>query len=98
MPSSEGAGVAAASGDVVASNGAGGIDSRRKRRMARKAEKQLNRNNSSKRHSINLWLLIVPFLILSLLFSYLPLFGWVYAFYDYKPPIPLSESEFVGLQ
>ncbi|QOL33182.1 ABC transporter permease [Bifidobacterium eulemuris] len=66
--------------------------------MRRKAEKQLRNNNSAKRHSINLWLLIVPFLILSLLFSYLPLFGWLYAFYDYKPPIPLSESEFVGLQ
>ena len=43
-------------------------------------------------------LLIIPFLILAFLFSYLPLFGWVYAFFDYKPPIPLSQSEFVGLQ
>lgn len=43
-------------------------------------------------------MLIVPFIILSLIFSYLPLFGWVYAFFDYQPPIPLSESKFVGLQ
>ncbi|WP_235143674.1 ABC transporter permease [Bifidobacterium moukalabense] len=42
--------------------------------------------------------MISPFLILSVLFSYLPLFGWIYAFYDYQPPIPLSQSEFVGLQ
>ena len=40
----------------------------------------------------------VPFLILFVLFSYYPLLGWVYAFYDYQPPIPLSESEFVGFQ
>ena len=51
-----------------------------------------------KKHSINLFLLTVPFLILVILFSYYPLLGWVYAFYDYQPPIPLSESEFVGFQ
>ena len=51
-----------------------------------------------KKHSINLFLLTVPFLILVILFSYYPLLGWVYAFYDYQPPIPLSESQFVGFQ
>uniref|UniRef100_UPI00384D70AB ABC transporter permease n=1 Tax=Bifidobacterium favimelis TaxID=3122979 RepID=UPI00384D70AB len=49
-------------------------------------------------HSFNLWLLIVPLLVFVVLFSYLPLFGWIYAFFDYQPPIPLSESKFVGLQ
>lgn len=45
-----------------------------------------------------LFFLIIPFIILVLLFSYYPLFGWVYAFFDYQPPIPLSQSEFVGLK
>ncbi len=31
-------------------------------------------------------------------FAYYPLYGWVYAFYDYTPPIPLSKSEFVGFK
>ena len=53
---------------------------------------------STKQHGFRLWLLIVPFLILSLLFSYFPLFGWIYAFFDYQPPLPLSECDFVGLQ
>lgn len=53
---------------------------------------------SKKRQGIRLFLLVAPFLVLSVLFSYLPLFGWVYAFFDYKPPIPLSKSKFVGLQ
>ena len=44
------------------------------------------------------FLYIVPFLILVAIFSYYPLYGWVYAFYDYKPPTPLSESQFVGLK
>ncbi len=42
-----------------------------------------------------LW--ILPFMVLVFLFSYFPLHGWIYAFYDYKPPRPLSKCEFVGL-
>lgn len=41
-------------------------------------------------------LLILPFLILSFLFSYFPLHGWIYAFYDYRAPLKLSQCEFVG--
>jgi multiple sugar transport system permease protein/putative aldouronate transport system permease protein len=43
-----------------------------------------------------LFLLIVPFLALVFIFSYLPLYGWSYAFYNYKPPRTLAMSEFVG--
>lgn len=45
-----------------------------------------------------LFLLAVPFLILIFIFSYLPLYGWRYAFYDYRPPLKLSQCEFVGLK
>ncbi|MGN0152004.1 MAG: ABC transporter permease [Wujia sp.] len=45
-----------------------------------------------------LFLLIIPFLILSFLFSYFPLYGWVYALYDYKAPLKLSQCDFVGLK
>ncbi|MDE6357388.1 MAG: ABC transporter permease subunit, partial [Eubacteriales bacterium] len=51
-----------------------------------------------KKTNKKLTLLILPFIILCFLFSYFPLHGWIYAFYDYKPPIPLSKSEFVGFQ
>ena len=53
---------------------------------------------SNKSQGFRLWLLIVPFLILAVLFCYFPLFGWIYAFFDYEPPIPLGQSQFVGLQ
>jgi len=43
-----------------------------------------------------LFLLIVPFLALVFIFAYLPLHGWSYAFYNYKPPRTLAMSEFVG--
>jgi len=44
------------------------------------------------------FLMILPFLILSFLFSYFPLHGWIYSFFDYKPALGLSGSEFVGLK
>lgn len=44
------------------------------------------------------FLYIVPFLVLVAIFSYYPLYGWVYAFFDYKPPAPLSAAPFVGLK
>lgn len=45
-----------------------------------------------------LFLLILPFLILTFMFSYFPLHGWIYAFFDYKAPLKLSQCEFVGLK
>jgi multiple sugar transport system permease protein/putative aldouronate transport system permease protein len=45
-----------------------------------------------------MFLLILPFLILSFMFSYYPLHGWIYAFYDYRAPLKLSQCEFVGLK
>lgn len=51
---------------------------------------------SKKTVGFKLFLLILPFLVLMFIFSYYPLYGWVYAFFDYKPPFPLSKSPFVG--
>lgn len=44
------------------------------------------------------FLYIVPFLVLVLVFSYYPLYGWIYAFFDYQPPLPFSWDSFVGLK
>src|SRR5690606_37896032 len=48
--------------------------------------------------SVGMFLCIVPFLVLMFLFSYLPLYGWVYSLFDYKPALGIGGSEFVGLQ
>lgn len=45
-----------------------------------------------------LFLYILPFLIICFAFSYFPLHGWIYAFYDYRPPLRLDQCKFVGLQ
>lgn len=54
--------------------------------------------NERQKNSLKDFLMIVPFLLLILVFSYYPLYGWVYAFFDYKPPFPLSWEKFVGFK
>jgi len=56
---------------------------------------QLNRR---KLRSYKEFLMILPFLAVVAIFSYFPLYGWVYAFHDYRPPFPITEDTFVGLK
>ena len=51
-----------------------------------------------KRRSYIEFLYILPFLILVALFSYFPLYGWIYAFHDYRPPFPITNETFVGFK
>lgn len=44
------------------------------------------------------FLYALPFVGFLFLFAYLPLFGWVYAFFDYKPGLPLFDSPYVGFK
>lgn len=45
-----------------------------------------------------LFLMFLPFAVLGFLFCYLPLYGWRYAFFDYKSGGTLSASNFVGFK
>lgn len=45
-----------------------------------------------------LFLMLLPFLALVFAFSYLPLFSWRYAFFDYTAGSKLSMDNFVGLK
>ncbi len=42
-----------------------------------------------------LWMAL-PFIVIVFLFSYVPIFGWIYSFYDYVPGVPIFECDFVG--
>jgi len=53
--------------------------------------------NNKRLISVKNFLYIMPFMVLLAVFAYFPLYGWVYSFFDYTPPIPLAKSEFVGL-
>jgi multiple sugar transport system permease protein/putative aldouronate transport system permease protein len=67
----------------------------RKTRLRRATGRQRERRSPA---SVRLFLYIVPFMVLVFLFSYFPLWGWVYSFFDYKPALGLGHSQFVGLQ
>ena len=45
-----------------------------------------------------LFLMFLPFIALTAVFSYLPLWGWRYAFFDYKAGDTLSMDKFVGFK
>lgn len=60
--------------------------------------KQGTKKKKSSWESKKMFLYVLPFLVLVFLFSYFPLHGWIYAFYDYKPPLQLSQCSFVGLK
>ena len=50
------------------------------------------------KESIQLFLIALPFVLFIFAFSYVPLFGWAYAFTDYRAGKGLMDIEFVGLQ
>ena len=56
------------------------------------------RMNPRKARSIREFLYILPFLALVVVFSYFPLYGWIYAFHDYRPPFPIGADTFVGFK
>lgn len=57
-----------------------------------------NRKPKITRRRLSLFLMILPLLLIVIVFNYVPLFGWIYAFFKYKPGIPLSETPFAGLE
>ena len=54
--------------------------------------------NKRKLRGYKEFLFIAPFIILIAIFAYYPLYGWVYAFFDYRPPKPMTMDSFVGLK
>jgi putative aldouronate transport system permease protein len=45
-----------------------------------------------------LFLLMLPFIVLCFIFAYLPLWGWRYGLYSYKPGMDLTKDNFVGFK
>ena len=55
-------------------------------------------SGGSRSERTQLLLMAMPFVVLVFLFAYLPLYGWIYALFNYKPGIPLFQNEFVGFK
>ncbi len=45
-----------------------------------------------------LFLMMLPVILLSFIFAYLPIWGWRYAFFDYKPGGVIGPDNFVGFK
>jgi ABC-type polysaccharide transport system, permease component len=58
----------------------------------------LREGSGLKAAGLRLFGLSLPLLLVVFLFSYLPLYGWIYAFYDYHAGMKLSDTEFVGFR
>lgn len=54
--------------------------------------------NKKKIVGYKMFLVALPFLMLYFLFCYMPLSGWIYALFDYKPGVPLEKCEFTGVK
>ncbi len=50
------------------------------------------------RPGTKLFLLSAPFLLLVFIFSYLPLYGWIYAFFEYRAGLKIFETKFIGFK
>ena len=53
---------------------------------------------AKQKNSLKDFLMVLPFLLLIAVFSYYPLYGWVYAFFDYKSGADLTADKFVGFK
>lgn len=54
--------------------------------------------DKKKMYSFKLFLYVLPLLLVVAVFAYYPLYGWVYAFFDYRPPKPFTMDDYVGLK
>ena len=58
----------------------------------------ISADRRKKWNDVKLFLLVLPVLAVVFLFSYAPLWGWSFAFFQYKPGKSLFDSAFVGLE
>ncbi len=65
--------------------------------MSNVREAQIKKQSSRSGRGKKLFFMAVPFMLLTFAFSYVPLFGWLYAFFDYKIGRNLLDCDFVGL-
>ena len=59
----------------------------------------LTKSSFKKKRGLKLFFISIPFMIFVIAFNYVPLFGWAYAFFDFRPTLGagLTHQQFVGL-
>lgn len=61
-----------------------------------RARKYMSGSYKSRR-GLQYFLYALPFVAFVFAFAYVPLFGWIYAFFNYKPALSMGQMDFVGL-
>jgi putative aldouronate transport system permease protein len=51
-----------------------------------------------RKQQMKLFFLMLPFVIFFIIINYSQIYGWIYAFIDYRPGIPLFRNAYVGLK
>lgn len=64
-------------------------------KMASQVQKNLTANIIKMKYP---YLMLIPAFILVFIFNYMPLFGWIMAFVDYRPGISLLSAKFTGFK
>lgn len=65
---------------------------------ARPNKRQSEVNRQLSRQGLNYLFLALPFMLIVVLFRYVPLAGWFLSFIEYRAGVPLSRTPFVGLK
>ena len=65
---------------------------------AKKKASQTGLLRARVREDRKLLLILLPFLVLLILFKYVPLFGWILSLYEYHAGTPIFKNQFVGLK
>lgn len=60
--------------------------------------KTVKTRKKANKEGVKLLLMALPFVAFVIAFSYVPLYGWIYAFTDYRAGMSLTGSHFVGLK
>jgi putative aldouronate transport system permease protein len=63
--------------------------------LVKSVEKPVKRK---KKWSISLFFMALPVIVCLVCFSYVPLHGWIYTFFEYSPGLALKKMEFVGFK
>ena len=69
-----------------------------RRYMMAKKSKEKRLSTMRKREAYKVFLLALPAIVYIFVFNYVPLWGWVYAFFNYKPGRDLEDCAYVGFK
>jgi putative aldouronate transport system permease protein len=65
--------------------------------MLTDVDSKITIRKQSNKEKYTLFFMAIPFMIFVIAFNYMPLFGWIYAFFDYHPGVPLVDTSFTGI-